>query len=67
MTTIEEVKKNVNIEEKLNKDILFRQSKLLYPEMDDWILNMAIEAYINEIEKGIDNNKEEPKEIEEIN
>ena len=67
MTTIEEVKKNVNIEEKLNKDILFRQSKLLYPEMDDWILNMAIEAYINEIEKGIHNNKEEPKEIEEIN
>jgi hypothetical protein len=67
MTTIEEIKKNVDIEEKLNKDILFRQSKLLYPEKEDWVLNMAIEAYINEIEKGIDNNKEEQKEIEEIN
>ncbi len=44
--------------EEFEKDLLFRQSKLLYPDVEDWILNMAIEAYKNELkdEKDINEN-----------
>lgn len=44
--------------EEFEKDLLFRQSKLLYPDVEDWILNMAIEAYQNEVknEKDINEN-----------
>ena len=44
MTTIQEVKNNVDVDEEMNKDLLLRQSRLLYPEVEDWVLNMAIEA-----------------------
>ena len=44
--------------EEFEKDLLLRQSKLLYPDVEDWILNMAIEAYKNELkdEKDINEN-----------
>jgi hypothetical protein len=44
--------------EEFEKDLLLRQSKLLYPDVEDWILNMAIEAYQNEVknEKDINEN-----------
>jgi hypothetical protein len=46
--SVEEVlNKNVDIDTDLDKDLLLRQSKLLYPELDEWVLNMAIEAYLN--------------------
>tara|TARA_Y100000385_G_C13070367_1_gene628727 strand:- start:453 stop:662 length:210 start_codon:yes stop_codon:yes gene_type:complete len=38
-----------NKEEEFEKDLLLRQSKLLYPDVENWILNMAIEAYQNEV------------------
>jgi len=31
----------------IDRDLLLRQSQLLYPEAEDWILNMALDAYIN--------------------
>jgi hypothetical protein len=37
-----------------------RQSRLLYPEVEDWVLNMAIEAYVSEL-------KREPLKMQEIN
>lgn len=52
MTTIQEVKNNVDINEEMNKDLLLRQSRLLYPEVEDWILKLAIEAYINELKQN---------------
>ena len=52
MTTIQEVKNNVDINEEMNKDLLLRQSRLLYPEVEDFILKLAIEAYINELKSG---------------
>ena len=61
MTTIQEVKNNVDVNEEMNKDILLRQSRLLYPEVEDWVLNMAIEAYVNELKR------EEPLKMQEIN
>lgn len=45
---IEETKK-----EEVERDLLFRQSKLLYPEVEDWVLNIAIEAYQNELKNQI--------------
>ena len=35
-----------NIDE-IDKDMLLRQSSILYPEVEDWVLNLAIEAYEN--------------------
>ena len=58
--SVEEIKKNVDVDEEMKKDLLLRQSRLLYPEVEDWVLNMAIEAYINELKK-------EEKEMPEIN
>ena len=49
--SVEEIKKNVDVDEEMKKDLLLRQSRLLYPEVEDWVLNMAIEAYINELKK----------------
>ena len=58
--TIQEVKNNVDVDEEMNKDLLLRQSRLLYPEVEDWVLNMAIEAYVSEL-------KREPLKMQEIN
>jgi hypothetical protein len=44
-------------QEEIERDLLFRQSKLLYPDVEDWILNMAIEAYQNEIKQEKDMNE----------
>ena len=60
MSSVKEVKNNVDVDEEMNKDLLLRQSRLLYPEVEDWVLNMAIEAYVNELKK-------EEKEMPEIN
>jgi len=37
-----------NIDE-IDKDLLFRQASILYPEVESWVLNLAIEAYENSI------------------
>ena len=49
MTSVKEVLNNVDIDESLDKDILLRQSKLLYPEVEEWILNMSVESYMNQL------------------
>ena len=43
--------------EEIERDLLFRQSKLLYPDVEDWVLNMAIEAYQNELKQEKDINE----------
>ena len=55
---------NFTDEDKLNFDILFEQSKLLFPKMssDEWIIKMGVIAYINKQKLG-DN---EPPSQEEI-
>ena len=35
--------------DKMQKDILTRQAQLLYPEVEPWILNLAMEAYENSL------------------
>jgi hypothetical protein len=52
MTTVQEIRKNVNIEEEIETDLLFRQAKNLYPEVDNWVLKLAIEAHLNQLKQG---------------
>lgn len=66
MTTIQEVKNNVDVDEEMNKDLLLRQSRLLYPEVEDWVLNLAIEGYINQ-KKRYNKNEDDEGEMPEIN
>ena len=35
-------------EEKDEKDMLLRQSRLLYPEVEEWILEIAVSAYLKQ-------------------
>jgi len=43
-------------EAKIEKDILLRQSRLLYPEVEEWILEMAVSAYLKQKEQNPDMN-----------
>jgi hypothetical protein len=77
--TIQEIRKNVNIDEEIATDLLFRQSKVLYPEVEEWVLKLAIEAYQNQLkqeEVGVSSpsdeqreeaKKEQPPKMQEIN
>ena len=35
--------------DEIQKDVLLRQASILYPEIESWILNLAIEAYENSL------------------
>ena len=54
-------------EDKLQFDMYFEQSKLLFPKMagDEWVLKMGIKAYMLKLKKGIDEKASED-EIAEI-
>jgi hypothetical protein len=71
MSSVKEVLNNVDIEETLDKELLLRQSKLLYPEVEEWVLNIAIEAYLNalkrEKEKDSPDGLNNTEVLEEIN
>ncbi len=43
-------------EAKIEKDILLRQSRLLYPEVEEWVLEMAVSAYLKQKEQNPDIN-----------
>ena len=48
--SVEEVlNNNVDIDNDLDKDLLMRQAKVLYPEVDEFVLIMSIEAYLNSV------------------
>ena len=38
---------NIDKDTDLDKDLLMRQAKLMYSEVDEWVLTLAIEAYLN--------------------
>ena len=46
---MKEVKNNVDVDEEMNKDLLLRQARILYPEVEEWILNMSVESYMNQL------------------
>ena len=42
---------NIDKDTDLDKDLLMRQAKLMYSEVDEWVLTLAIEAYLNSKKK----------------
>ena len=56
-----EDKEYVNPENKLldeereaKREMYYRQARVLYPEQEEWVLSMAIDAYMEQLDKGID-------------
>ena len=41
-------------EREAKREMYYRQSRVLYPEQEEWVLSMAVDAYMEQLEKGID-------------
>ena len=41
-------------ETEAEKDMLLRQSRVLYPEVEEWILTMAVSAYLKQKQQNPD-------------
>ena len=41
-------------EAEAEKDMLLRQSRVLYPEVEEWILTMAVSAYLKQKQQNPD-------------
>jgi len=39
--------------DEIDKDMLLRQASILYPEVETWVLNLAIEAYENSLKSPV--------------
>jgi hypothetical protein len=50
----EQTKKMMNEERELKREMYFRHSRVLYPDKEEWILSLAIDAFMEQEEKGID-------------
>ena len=44
---------NKKDEIEIDKDILMKQAQILYPEAEQWILNLAMEAYFNSLKTPV--------------
>jgi thioredoxin-like negative regulator of GroEL len=53
-TECEETNKLLNEERETRREMLFRQARVLYPEKEEWTLSLAIDAYMEQQDKGID-------------
>jgi hypothetical protein len=51
---VNEGNKLLDAEREAKREAYFRQARSLYPEKEDWILNMAIDAYMLQLDKGIE-------------
>ena len=49
-----ETKKLLNEERESRREVYFRQARVLYPEKPEWCLSLAIDAFLEQEEKGID-------------
>lgn len=50
----EQTKKLLNEEREATREMLIRQARVLYPEKENWIIEMAVDAYLVQVDKGID-------------
>jgi uncharacterized membrane-anchored protein len=50
----EETKKILNEEREAKREMYIRHSRMLYPEKENWVIEMAVDAYILQEEKGVD-------------
>ena len=44
-----------NIEDSVEYDLLLRKAKLLYPDVEEWVLKIAVKAYFNLGDKEFEN------------
>ena len=49
-----ETKKLLDEERETKREIYFRQARVLYPEKEEWVLSLAIDAFMEQQDKGID-------------
>ena len=50
----DETKKLLDEDRETKREMLYRQARVLYPEKEEWILSLAIDAFMQQEEKGID-------------
>jgi uncharacterized membrane-anchored protein len=60
----EETKKILDTEREAKREMYIRHSRMLYPEKENWVIEMAVDAYILQEEKGIDILTHKFKDIE---
>lgn len=53
-TECDETKKLLNEEREARREIYYRQARVLYPDKEEWCLSLAIDAFMEQEEKGID-------------
>jgi len=53
-TECDETKKLLNEERESKREVYYRQARVLYPEKEEWILSLAIDAFMEQEDKGID-------------
>lgn len=49
-----ETKKLLDEERETKREMLYRQARILYPEKPEWCLSMAVDAFMEQQDKGID-------------
>ena len=59
MDEIEKQMEDLEIE----RDLLLRQSKLLFPEVEEWLLTIAVDSYIKNKGKKVIINEEEAAKV----
>lgn len=47
----EETKKLLDKDREHKREMYFRHSRVLYPDKEDWLLNIAIDAFMAEVEQ----------------
>jgi hypothetical protein len=66
-TYVNEDNKLLDEERETKREMYFRQARVLYPEKEEWILSMAIDAFLVQEEKGVDITKYEfPKNTDSV-
>jgi hypothetical protein len=48
----EQTKKLLDDEREHKREMYYRHSRVLYPDKEDWVLNMAIDAFMAEAERN---------------
>ena len=62
-----ETKKILDTEREEKREMYMRHSRMLYPEKESWVLEMAVDAFMIQEEKGIDILTHKFKDVNEIN
>jgi hypothetical protein len=48
----EETKKLLDEDREYKREMYFRHSRILYPDKEDWVLNLAVDAFMAEEERN---------------